>query len=119
MRHAGVESESMTDGPRDQKSEISHDTEHEISPASTARPRGFEVRTDVMEAQAAYVARGLTGPSPDKDMWLIPEAVRPMMRRGFVPEGVWVPTFEEAAAMTMDDLHAAQGYANTSKPDPA
>jgi hypothetical protein len=72
-----------------------------------ARPRGFEVREDIMQAQAAYIENGMTGPSPDRDMWLVPDEVRADLRSGFTG-GRWAPSKAEAMTLTYEEMLARQ-----------
>lgn len=91
----------------DQKPEIPPDTGHEISPDPTGRPAGFKVDAEIMAAQAAYIARGMTGASPDRDLWLIPEAVRDDLRAGFTRH-LWTPAKDEAMVLSYDEILARQ-----------
>lgn len=62
-----------------------------------------------MRAQAAYLDRGLTGPSPDKDLDLLPEgSAKEFIKRGFVAEGFWTPTVEEALTLDSDEIWRRQ-----------
>jgi hypothetical protein len=72
-----------------------------------ARPRGFEVREDIMQAQAAYIERGMSGPSPDRDMLLLPEEVRADLRSGFTRDR-WAPSKEEAMTLSYEEMLARQ-----------
>jgi hypothetical protein len=61
----------------------------------------------IMAALAAYYARGMTGPSPDRDLALVPDAVRADLLNGFTA-GFWTPTKDEALSMDYEELLARQ-----------
>jgi hypothetical protein len=97
----------MADHPHDRNHEISPGADHEVFPDPTGRPAGFKVDAEIMAEQAAYIARGMTGASPDRDLWLIPEAVRDDLRAGFTRH-LWTPAKDEAMVLSYDEMLARQ-----------
>lgn len=61
----------------------------------------------IMAAQAAYIARGMTGPSPDRDLALVPDAVRQDLLTGFTGDR-WTPTKDQMLTLDYEELLALQ-----------
>lgn len=49
----------------------------------------------------------MTGPSPDKELWLVPAAVRKDLLNGFTRE-LWTPSKEELLTLDYEELVTRQ-----------